>query len=139
MPPIRILIADDDPDDIQLLVDALNENQIDCELSFVHNGIEFVDTITAGSAPDIAFLDINMPLQNGLEALAKLSTTGHTDAVPIYIVSTASNKLTISLAKKLGAYGYVVKPTSIQQYKTVIGNLMSKDWRVKAPAVFLQE
>ncbi len=67
MKPIRILFADDDPDDHELFQQALKEVLTDAEVIPIADGDKFIKYLSKVDVqfPDIIFLDIHMPFKNG--------------------------------------------------------------------------
>lgn len=111
--PVRILLADDDNDDTFLFQEALQQVPLATELSVAENGMELLRLLTdAGAKPDIIFLDMNMPIKNGLECLEEIrGMVGH-EQVPIVILSTSVAQYLWESAYRNGANLYIQKPTS---------------------------
>ena len=64
--------------------------------------------------PDFVFIDLNMPRMNGLECLEEIKKMDRFRDTPVYIYSTTDNPTTMEDSKKLGATGYIVKPSGLQ-------------------------
>lgn len=116
-----IFLADDDIDDQGLFADALKD--IDNEITLVTavNGLEAL-SVAKGlqSAPDFIFLDMNMPLMNGMQCLQELKKIPAMTEVPVIIYSTSSYKKDIEKAKLAGATDYIVKPFSFAELREKI-------------------
>lgn len=111
--PVRILLADDDNDDTFLFQEALEQVPLATELSVAENGMELLRLLTdVGAKPDIIFLDMNMPIKNGLECLEEIRGMAGHERIPIVILSTSVAQYLWESAFKNGANLYIQKPTS---------------------------
>lgn len=110
---MRILYADDDLDDCQLLFEAFHciDPAITCIMA---NDGRHALTILRQSAelPDYIFLDINMPVMNGRTCLVELKKDARLIHIPVIIYSTTTNKSEIYKLFELGASDYIHKPNS---------------------------
>jgi len=107
---LRVLVADDDADDIALLEEALRELNPLVEIIAAADGVEALKLLKDGAAPDVVFLDLNMPLKNGLECLRDIGHAQLIPNVPVVVYSTSQNLKDINAANTLGARFYMVKP-----------------------------
>ncbi|MBV9986927.1 MAG: response regulator [Chitinophagaceae bacterium] len=108
-----ILLVDDDLDDQGLFLDALQEIDADARLIAAINGIDAIDKLKRmEKLPDLIFLDLNMPLMNGMQFLQELKRSAIWKDIPVIMYSTSSYKKDIDTALKAGAMDYIVKPFS---------------------------
>lgn len=120
---IRILYADDDADDAFLFETIISDIDIDCDLKIFPSGIALIDHLkTCRQMPDMIFLDINMPLKNGLECLTEIKTNNNWEDIPIYIFSTSDAEVYKQSAVSKGAFGYIAKPHSFSEMREVLSN-----------------
>lgn len=111
--PVRILLADDDHDDTFLFQEALEQVPVESQLSVAENGVDLLQILKdSNSPPDIIFLDMNMPVKNGLECLEEIRRTAGYEQVPIVILSTSVAQYLWESAYRSGANLYIQKPTS---------------------------
>ncbi len=111
--PLRILLADDDHDDAFLFQEALEQVPVKSQLSVAENGFELLQILRELSGkPDIIFLDMNMPVKNGLECLEEIRDMAGYEQVPIVILSTSIAQSLWESAYRSGANLYIQKPTS---------------------------
>src|SRR6201989_3510630 len=107
------LLADDDPDDVEMFREALLI--IDPSIVFYHvqDGRGVLDILRDKDIekPDIIFLDINMPIMNGWECLASLKQYESYRSIPVFIYSTASHIKEVERAIEMGAVCFFTKPT----------------------------
>lgn len=128
-----VFLAEDDDDDIFLFKQAFQSLSLDRRLGIYRNGQEVIDAITHMKPewPEAIFLDINMPVQTGLECL--LNIREHfSKTLPVFLLSTAQDRLTIEQARKLGATGYLSKPHSVEDLQSLLTNVLAIDWSARS-------
>lgn len=103
----RVLIADDEPAIREVLLLILESHGL--EARAVTNGREACLAAENGEF-DLIFLDVMMPEQDGLSALAELKAAPATSNVPVVMVSALSADSDVETAVAAGADGYIVKP-----------------------------
>ena len=130
---LNFVIADDDADDQQLLIQAFNETAINYDLTSVYNGSQLMDYLLCREYyknknhpdPDFIFLDINMPLKNGFEVLRELKANNALRNIPVYIFSTSCSPNDQKVMADLGAKKCYVKPASFEGYKKIITEIVA--------------
>lgn len=117
----KTLIADDDPDMRNLLRDFLEELgcTVDIEVENGRDALKHLGIIQ----PDIAFIDIEMPVKTGLEVLQEIKEISP-KTKPI-IVSGHNTIANVKSALALGAKGFVVKPYEIDKIKQILEKFKS--------------
>lgn len=121
-----LLIVDDDIEDFEIFVEAINTFDLQTEcLHTVDGGAALKLLKKLSVLPDYIFLDINMPIMGGKEFLKKIKSLSRRKNIPVIVYSTTSNSLEIEMYKKLGAEQVVTKPTSytnlIETLKSILG------------------
>jgi CheY-like chemotaxis protein len=117
---MTVLIVDDDKDDGLWLQEVVSQIFPACTCSFERDGIAALRYIKNNPAPDLVFLDLNMPIKNGLDCLRDIYNLNLLPNTPTIIYSTSTNIKDIDQAYKYGALCYFVKPTSAEQLKNFI-------------------
>lgn len=74
------------------------------------NGREGIDALGRGSAPDVVFVDWNMPVMNGLEFVCAVRSDASRAELPLVMVTTESEMESVSKALEVGASEYIMKP-----------------------------
>jgi CheY-like chemotaxis protein len=108
-----ILIADDDPDDQELIVHAFSQVDPLLKLCLVNDGKEALDYLQEAAdsgLPCLILLDYNMPELNGAQVIQQLSPDERFATIPKVILSTSGNPRYIQDCLQKGAYKYLVKP-----------------------------
>ena len=105
----RILVVDDSS-----MIRALFRQSLlgvkDYKVREARNGQEALDAIAADGEPDLIFLDVNMPVMDGLEFLATSAGAGLVERVPVVIVSTEGRDEDVQRGLDAGARAYLRKP-----------------------------
>ncbi len=124
-----LLMADDDEDDCLLMQGAVREVFKTERFYCLPNGQELMDYLLRRGiytdpkkfpAPDLIFLDLNMPKKDGFATLKEIRAHPALSAIPILIFSTAKEQDQIELCYKLGANSYITKPMTFDNLiKTV--------------------
>src|SRR6478672_784618 len=116
--PFRILIADDDLDDVQLTRDCFNQNRLLVHINEVHDGEILLESLLADikNLPQLILLDINMPKKGGLEVLEEIKRNETFRKIPVFIFSTSTAHNDIEKAYELGASCFVSKPNNLAEW-----------------------
>jgi CheY-like chemotaxis protein len=118
-PPLCILIAEDEPNDVLLLKRAFAKSGVRANLSFVGNGLEAINYLRGDPPyddrvvyplPQLLLLDLNMPGAGGLEVLEWLAHNPHRAVVPTVIFSSCVAPEASRMAARLGARLCITKP-----------------------------
>jgi len=118
----RILIAEDDPRSLKL---------VDFRLKSV--GHETILAIDGGKAleiatkekPDLALLDVMMPVMNGFQVLRKLKSQEETKDIPVIMLTSKSQKKDVVFGLEGGATDYVTKPFSFAELNARVNRALA--------------
>lgn len=109
-----ILVAEDDPDDRELISAAFAEAGFGGRLLFARDGRELLDMLDAapdgGPVPQLLLLDLNMPRLDGRAALHALRTREATRMLPVVVLTTSSAESDVAECYRGGANSYCTKP-----------------------------
>jgi CheY-like chemotaxis protein len=134
--PITILMADDDPDDRKLILEAFEENHLANELRFVEDGEELLDYLNhrgkylvpdSAPRPGIILLDLNMPRKDGREALAEMRNDPRFRGIRVVIMTTSRAEEDVVRSYDLSAASYIAKPMTFERLVEVI-RALGKYW-----------
>jgi CheY-like chemotaxis protein len=126
----RILLVDDSPRDVELVIAALNDNNLANEVIVAEDGVEALDylykrgkfTDETGS-PVVILLDIKMPRMDGIEVLKIIRSEEKFKLIPVIMVTSSKEERDLVESYKLGANSYVVKPIDVMQFLEAIKTL----------------
>ena len=128
--PLKIILAEDDKDDQELFVEALNATKVPSEVVTVENGEELVNTLKDGSEPkpDLVFIDINMPIKGGKEALSEIKSDQELKDIPAVMLSTSNHPKDIEETFNKGANLYIQKPSSFIGFILILKKVFALHW-----------
>lgn len=124
---ITIFLADDDADDRFLFEEALMELRGDVRVTTATNGEQLMRHLDTKTPPNpyLIFLDLNMPLKNGMECLDEIKASSSFQNVPVVIFSTSCQKETMDQVYTKGANYYMCKPDNFQKLKKLLEKVFS--------------
>ena len=124
----NIFLADDDLDDVELFQEALEDVCTSCTLISSKNGVELLKKLSGLQLPpQVIFIDVNMPVMNGLECLEFIRSRDNLKNVPVVILTTSTSPTTIARAYKLGASLFAEKPSEYSKLKKLINYVIEVD------------
>ena len=127
----RILLAEDNPKDVELTLTALDEHHLANEVVVVHDGAETLDylyrrgkfAMRADTNPAVVLLDLKMPKVDGLEVLRTIKNDNNLKVIPVVILTSSREEKDLVESYKLGVNAYVVKPVDFQQFIDAVKDL----------------
>lgn len=127
----RILLVEDSPNDVELILTALSDNYLANEVVVVRDGEEALDymyrrgkfKLRVKGVPIVVFLDLKLPKVDGLEVLAHLKADPILQVVPIVVLTSSHEEPDLSRCYELGTNAYVVKPINFHDFVDVIRQL----------------
>lgn len=128
--PVRIILAEDDKDDQELFLDALEQAEVPSEVTTVENGQELLDSLRDKSQPnpDIIFIDINMPVKAGIKVLEEIKTDDELQDIPAVMLSTWDHPSYIEETLNKGADLYIQKPNSFAGFVLILKKVFFLHW-----------
>ena len=128
---IYIILADDDEDDRLFFTDAFSELKISTKFQTCNNGVELMEYLKKDDSvlPNVLFLDLNMPMKNGIECLDEIKADKRFDDIIIAIYSTSSSEEHIEETFVKGANIYIKKPNDFNELKKVLSYIVTLNWQ----------
>jgi len=130
--PIKnILLAEDDPRDVELTLAALEENHLANKVAVVGNGEEALDYLyrrgkfkmRTGGNPIVVLLDNKMPKVNGLEVLKTIRADEHLRTIPVVVLTSSRETPDLIEFYNHGVNAYVVKPVDFSDFMKAVKQL----------------
>jgi two-component system response regulator len=127
-----ILLVEDNPDDIELTLHALKDNNIANDVFVARDGSEAVEMLFGADRaipkgerlrPSLILLDLKLPGLNGFDVLKRIREEKSTMFIPVVILTSSREQLDLMNGYKLGANSYVRKPVDFEEFLTVVRQL----------------
>lgn len=127
----RILLAEDDPKDVELTLTALEANNLRNEVDVVHDGEQALDYLyrrrdfkmRGGYNPAVVLLDLKMPKVDGLEVLREIRADEQLSLIPVVMLTSSREERDLVESYKLGINAYVVKPVEFDKFIIAVKEL----------------
>lgn len=129
LPSVKhICFADDDPDDQLIFATIMKENFPFIRMDAFYHCNELISFLNdeKNPLPDLIFLDLNMPGNDGNACLQLLKETARLNRIPVVMYSTSGYEKDIVKSLKQGAYRYIVKPNSFKDIKDKLEELFTE-------------
>jgi CheY-like chemotaxis protein len=121
--PGKILLVEDNPDDVALTLRALKSNNIRNDVVIAEDGAKALDYLfgadgSGGSdgPPAVVLLDLKLPKINGLEVLRRIRSEERTRLLPVVILTSSDEERDVIDGYSLGANSYVRKPVDFVEF-----------------------
>jgi len=126
-----ILLAEDNPNDVELTLAALNEQNLANRVVVVHVGVEVMEYLhckgnfknRAKGNPAVLLLDIKMPRMDGIEVLLAIRSDPRIKTIPVVMLTSSREEPDLKRCYELGANAYVVKPVDFKEFMDAIKHL----------------
>lgn len=124
--PVEILLVEDNPGDIQLTREALEDCKMINNLYVVEDGEKALNYLfrTEGYEnsviPDLIILDLNLPKVDGREVLGKIKADNKLKLIPVVVLTTSKADEDILKVYELHANCYIAKPLNIDRFFQVV-------------------
>ena len=120
----KILLAEDDPRDVELTLEALREHNLTNEVVVARDGEEALDYVYRRGAfasrpegqPVVVLLDLKMPKVDGVEVARQLKSDPRTRVIPVVVLTSSRESRDLEECYRLGVNAYVVKPVQFRDF-----------------------
>jgi len=127
----KILLVEDNPNDIELALEALEENNLANRVVVLNDGVELMEYLTYEGPyikrekeyPAVILLDIKMPRMDGLEVLQKIKSNPTLKSIPVVMLTSSREEPDLKKCYELGVNAYVVKPVSFDDFFNAVKQL----------------
>ena len=126
-----ILLVEDDPNDLELTLTALEDYQLANEVVVAGDGAEALDYLyrrgafssRANDSPAVMLLDLNLPKVGGLEVLQQVKAEESLKMIPVVVLTSSREERDVVASYRLGVSAYVVKPVEFDDFVDAIREL----------------
>jgi CheY-like chemotaxis protein len=127
----RILIAEDNDNDLELTLAALDQHHLANEVVTVRDGAEALDYLFRRGAhadapmapPAVVLLDLKMPKVDGLEVLRQIKEDARLRLTPVVMLTSSREEVDLIRSYELGVNAYVVKPVEFGEFMQAVRQL----------------
>lgn len=127
----KILLVEDDPQDVELTLMALAEYDLAAKVEVIHNGAEVLDYLyrrgkfeaRESNNPIVVMLDLKMPKVSGLEVLKIIKSDEQLRTIPVVVLSSSRQTSDLIDCYKHGVNAYVVKPMDFAEFVETVKRL----------------
>ena len=127
--PIEILLVEDNPGDVRLTQEALQEGRVRNRLSVVGDGVEAMEFLRRtgrfadAPAPSLILLDLNLPRKDGREVLAEVKSDENLKRIPVVVLTTSDAEQDVLRSYNLHANCYITKPVVLEKFLAIVRSL----------------
>jgi CheY-like chemotaxis protein len=127
----RILMVEDDPNDVELTMTALEGYNLANEVVVTRDGEEALDYLyrrgnyatRSSDHPAVILLDLKLPKIDGLEVLRQVKSDDNLKIIPVVVLTSSREEKDLVSSYKLGVNAYVVKPVDFHEFVNAIKEL----------------
>jgi CheY-like chemotaxis protein len=132
-----ILLAEDNPKDVELTLEALKDHNLANRVTAAKDGVEVMEYLrregkyksrNAGN-PAVLLLDIKMPRMDGIEVLRTIRSDPALKMLPIVMLTSSREEQDLIKSYELGVNAYIVKPVDFKEFMKAI-KLVGVFWAI---------
>ena len=134
--PATILLVEDNPMDVELIIDAFKEARLGNKIQVAKNGKQALEFLFGEGEyadrkkyplTDIVLLDLKMPGIDGHEVLRRIKSTEKLKRLPVIILTSSRDEGDRAMSYDSGANSYLVKPVAFDEFLKVVKQI-SEYW-----------
>jgi CheY-like chemotaxis protein len=127
----RILIVEDDPNDVELTLTALRDHNLANEVVVTRDGQQALDYLyrrgefntRSAENPAVILLDLKLPKVSGLEVLQQIKSDERLKMLPVVVLTSSHEEKDMMRSYSLGVNAYVVKPVDFHEFVNAVKEL----------------
>jgi CheY-like chemotaxis protein len=127
----RILLVEDDPNDVELTLSALSENHLANEVVVARDGEEALNYLYRRGAyasreegnPIVVLLDLKLPKVDGMEILERVKDDPNLKPIPVVVLTSSREEQDLVRSYNSGTNAYVVKPVDFHEFVEAVRGL----------------
>jgi CheY-like chemotaxis protein len=129
---VEILLVEDNPNDVELTLRALQKQNLSTKVFVVKDGAEALDFMFATGAyskrrvekrPRVVLLDLKLPKVDGIEVLRRIKTDSQTNRIPVVMLTSSQEERDVLDSYNLGVNSYIVKPVDFSNFVHAVSEL----------------
>jgi len=129
---VEILLVEDNPNDVELTLRALQKQNLASKVFVVNDGAEALDFIFATGGfsqrkiehrPKVILLDLKLPKIDGIEVLRRIKADERTKHTPVVMLTSSQEERDVLNTYNLGVNSYIVKPVDFSSFVRAVAEL----------------
>ena len=129
---VEILLVEDNPNDVELTLRALQKQNLASKVFVVRDGAEALEFLFATGVyaarkiddhPKVILLDLKLPKVDGIEVLRKIKTDPRTKNTPVVMLTSSQEERDVMESYRLGVNSYIVKPVNFERFSDAVKDL----------------
>jgi len=129
---VEILLVEDNPNDVELTLRALQKQNLASKVFVVRDGAEALEFLFATGVyaerkiddhPKVILLDLKLPKVDGIEVLRKIKTDPRTKNTPVVMLTSSQEERDVMESYRLGVNSYIVKPVDFSNFVHAVSEL----------------
>jgi len=128
---VEILLVEDNQDDVELTLHALQKEKLANNIHVARDGEEALDFLFCNGIhadrsferPRLILLDLKLPKVDGMEVLKRVKADARTKAIPVVILTSSKEERDLVTGYGLGANSYIQKPVDFDQFRDTVKNV----------------
>ncbi|MFO7894965.1 MAG: response regulator [Longimicrobiales bacterium] len=126
---VDILLVEDNPGDVELTLEALEQAKVKNSVSVVSDGVEAMAFLRQEGdyadvpRPDLVLLDLNLPKKGGQEVLEEVKADPELRRIPIVVLTTSDSEVDVLESYDKHAAAYLVKPVNFTQFAELVRSI----------------
>jgi two-component system, response regulator len=129
---VEILLVEDNPNDVELTLRALQKQNLASKVFVVKDGAEALEFLFATGTyskrriddrPKVILLDLKLPKVDGIEVLRKIKADPRTKNTPVVMLTSSQEERDVMESYKLGVNSYIVKPVDFSNFVHAVSEL----------------
>jgi two-component system response regulator len=132
VPLKKVLLVEDNDDDVELTLMSFKNNRIMNEVVVARDGAEALDYLFGTGSyqgrdmkdmPSVIFLDLNLPKVSGLDVLKRLRADERTRRLPVVVLTSSNEERDLVSSYDNGVNSYIRKPVDLEQFNIAVKQL----------------
>ena len=133
---VEILLVEDNPNDVELMLHVFNSNRISNRIRVVRDGSEALEFIFCTGAfatrnildgPRLILLDLKLPKVDGIEVLRQIKSDPRTSSIPVVVLTSSRQDRDMVNSYKYAVNSYICKPVDFEQF-TEAARMLGMYW-----------
>ncbi len=129
---VEILLVEDNPQDLELALRALQKANVSNHIQVARDGVEALDFVFGEGAhagrkltdgPKVILLDLKLPKIDGIEVLRRLKGDLRTRVIPVVVLTSSNEQRDVVESYHLGVNSYIVKPVNFERFAEAVRDL----------------